>query len=119
MVCAAVWLQQRSAYQKLERHVQFQGYHWYSKGVLKVYYLGVIFQIYYKMMPYKDQCLRLESHYSIKEKVKTVDSISSIVAASASNTNSYNNTQERKHPFTTMEEMLLNKKRGAYCSIKG
>src|SRR6476646_8346076 len=48
---------------------------WSSKGVLRVYYLGVIFQIYCKMMPYKGECLRLDGHYSTKEKMKISDSI--------------------------------------------
>ena len=55
---------------------------WSSKGVLKVYYLGVIFTIYCKMMPYKGECIRLEGRFSTKDKTKLADSLSCIAAAS-------------------------------------
>ncbi len=70
---------------------------WSSKGILKLYYLGTIFQIYCKEMPFEGASLRCEGHYSTKEKVRLEDMVTKLV-------------DENKHPFTTVEEMLL--KRG-------
>jgi len=90
---------------------------WSSKGVLRVYYLGVIFRIYCKMMPYIGECFRVEGRFSTKDKVKIADSISRIATAAfgqgddGNSTNDDDNTQDNKrHPFTTLEEMLLNRR---------
>jgi len=88
---------------------------WSSKGVLKVYYLGVIFRIYCKMMPYIGECLRAEGRFSTKEKVKIADSMSRISAVCGTGADTFNDADNaednKKHPFTTIEEMLLNKRR--------
>ncbi len=69
---------------------------WVSKGVLILDYLGTIFQIYCKDMPYVGECLRIEGHYNAgKAKVKVEEMVADIV------------DWENKHPFTTIEEMLL------------
>ena len=89
---------------------------WSSKGVLRVYYLGVIFRIYCKMMPYIGECLRAEGRFSTKEEVKISDSIPRITAAvssdsgDASSNNGNDAENNKKHPFTTIEEMLLNRR---------
>jgi hypothetical protein len=89
---------------------------WSSKGVLRIYYLGIIFRIYCKMMPYIGEFLRLESRFSTKEKMKMIDSLPGI-AVSGFDNGSYNNDftddnskPDKKHPFTTIEEMLLNRR---------
>ena len=70
---------------------------WISKGILKVEYLGTIFQIYSKKMPFDGECLRCEGHFSTKEKkIKMEDMITKLAA-----------DDENRHPFTTVEEMLL------------
>ncbi len=74
---------------------------WSSKGLLKVEYLGTIFQIYCKDMPYKGECLRNEGHFTTKEKVKMKNMLVDIAAATADG--------DGTHPFTTIEEMLLKK----------
>jgi hypothetical protein len=53
-------------------------------------------------MPYKGECLRGEGHFTTKEKVKMKDMIVTIAAANG-------NGGERKHPFITVEEMLMKK----------
>jgi hypothetical protein len=92
---------------------------WSSKGVLRVYYLGVIFRIYCKMMPYIGECNRVEGRFSTKEKVKMIDSISRIATASFGKGDEGNSTNDdtqdnKKHPFTTLEEMLLNRRGERY-----
>jgi len=104
---------------KLKDKYSSQAINWSSKGVLKVSYLGVIFRIYCKMMPYIGECNRLEGRFSTKEKVKMIDSISRIAAASfgigddgnSTNDDDDNNQDNKRHPFTTLEEMLLNRRR--------
>lgn len=71
---------------------------WSSKGVLKLEYLGTIFQIYCKEMPYTGECLRCEGDYSTKEKKKVAQMVRDIAGADG---------EGKKHPFTTAEEMLL------------
>jgi hypothetical protein len=88
---------------------------WSSKGVLRVYYLGVIFRIYCKIMPYIGECLRAEGRYSTKEEVKVADSLPWIAAAvsgsgDASSNNGNDAENNKKHPFTTIERMLLNRR---------
>ncbi len=68
---------------------------WSSKGVLKLDYLGTIFQVYCKFMPFVGECLRFEGHYNAKSKVKLEDMVADIANGN-------------KHPFTTLEEMILN-----------
>jgi len=69
------------------------------------------------MMPYIGECLRAEGRFSTKEGVKVADSIPRITAAVSSgigddSSNNGNDTQDnKKHPFTTLEEMLLNRRR--------
>jgi len=89
---------------------------WSSKGVLRIYYLGIIFRIYCKMMPYIGEFLRLECRFSTKEKMKIIDSLPGI-AVSGFDNGSYNNDftddnskPDKKHPFTTIEGMLLNRR---------
>ena len=60
-------------------------------------------------MPYKGECLRAEGRFSTKEKSKIADSISCIATASFGIGD--DDTQDnKKHPFTTLEEMLLNRR---------
>jgi hypothetical protein len=99
----------------LKNKYSSQSINWSSKGVLKVLYLGVIFRIYCKMMPYKGECNRLEDRLSTIGKVKMNDSISHIAAISSdtsadSSDNANDAEGDRKHPFTTIEEMLLIKR---------
>ncbi len=68
---------------------------WTSKGVLKLDYFGTIYQVYCKPMPFVGECLRFEGHYNAKTKVKLEDMVANIVNG-------------EKHPFTTLEEMILN-----------
>ncbi len=117
------WYLQQFDYNKdlqtkyLKNKYSSNGISWSSKGVLKVYYLGAIFQAYCKMMPYKGECHRFEGRHSTKEKVKMTDIISDIAAISDTGNN--NNNKQRKHPFTTIEEMLLNKRRGNQAGVVG
>jgi hypothetical protein len=66
---------------------------WAAKGLLKVKYLGAVFQIYSKDMPDLDECLRWDGHYSTKKKEKVVETLANI-------------TGKEKLPFTTAEELL-------------
>jgi hypothetical protein len=74
---------------------------WSSKGLLKVEYLGTIFQIYSKKMPYKGECLRNEGRFTTKEKVKMKDMVADIIAVDKEG-------ERISHPFTTVEQMLMN-----------
>ncbi len=67
---------------------------WNSKGILKLKYLGTIFQIYSKNMPFEGSILRSEGHYIAEKKRNLVDMVQNIVS------------NPDKHPFTTVEEML-------------
>ena len=67
---------------------------WSSKGILKVEYLGTIFQIYSKKIPFDRECLRCEGHFFTKEKMKLEDMVAKLA-------------DENRHPFTTVERMLL------------
>ncbi len=69
---------------------------WSSKGILKVEYLGTIFQIYCKEMPFDGEHLRAEGHYSTKEKTDLQNMIANLADA-------------KRHPFVTVEEMLFSK----------
>ena len=69
-------------------------------GRLKLEYLGTIFQIYSKILPYLEECLRFEGQHSTKEKKKMVDMIEDIVTAN----DDYDNNH--RLPFVTAEEML-------------
>ncbi len=68
-----------------------------SKGVLKFDYLGTVFQVYCKSIPYVGECLRFEGHYNAKIKVNLDDMVADIANGD-------------KHPFTTLDEMLLNER---------
>lgn len=72
-------------------------------GRLKLAYLGTIFQIYPKLLPYLGECLRFEGDYSTKEKRKMVDMVTDIVAVTSDNDES---DRGQRLPFVTAEEML-------------
>ncbi len=77
---------------------------WSSKGILKVEYLGTIFQIYSKEIPFEGGCLLCEGHFSTKEKIKMEDMVAKLVDAN-------------RHPFTTVEEMFLKKSREEFIIV--
>ena len=66
---------------------------WAAKGLLKVKYLGAVFQIYSKHMPDLGECLRWDGHYSTRQKERVVETVAKI-------------TGKEKLPFTTAEELL-------------
>ena len=66
---------------------------WAAKGLLKVKYLGAVFQIYSKDMPDLGECLRWDGHYSTRQKERVVETVANI-------------TGKGKLPFTTAEELL-------------
>lgn len=112
------WFMMQFKYNKdlQNKNLSSQVIEWFSKGVFKTEYCGVIFKIYCNMIPYKGECLRLEGQYeTTKDKAKTVDDIIPSVTSSDSdevNDGNYNKIEvkkEEKHPFTTIEEMLLSK----------
>ena len=72
---------------------------WEGKGVLKLRYLATFFQIYQKPMPFVGDCLRIDGHKRIKGGVKMTDMLERI--------NRAENDKTQKHPFVTLEEMLL------------
>ncbi len=84
------WYLQRFDYNKdisvkgLEARPPLEGISWISRGLLKIKYLGTIFQIYSKELPEKGEHLRVESHYSTKEKKNVVKTVEDIVVASDS-----------------------------------
>ncbi len=82
---------------------------WTSKGLLKIKYLGTIFQIYSKELPEKGANLRVEGHFSTGEKNNVIDTVEDMVLLSNSRSDLSNlkyENKRRKHPFTTAEEML-------------
>jgi hypothetical protein len=74
---------------------------WRGRGVLKLKYLATLFQIYQKPMPFIGDCLRVEGHKSIKGGIKMSEMLERIIRAES------DNSGQAKHPFTTLEEMLL------------
>ncbi len=82
------WLLQRFDYNKdisvkaLETHHSLTSISWASRGLLKIKYLGTIFQIYSKELPEKGEHLRVEGHFSTKEKKSVVETVEDIVVAS-------------------------------------
>jgi hypothetical protein len=73
-------------------------------GRIKLEYLGTVFQIYPKILPYLEKCLRFEGNHSTKEKKKMVDMIEDIIATNDGNDNNH------RLPFVTAEEMLKKSK---------
>ncbi len=72
---------------------------WSSKGLLKIEYLATIFQAYCKPVPFDGECLRFEGHYRAKGEEK--ERLENMVAKLAN---------KDMHPFTTLEEMLLDQR---------
>ena len=123
------WLIQRFDYNKdisikdlRGSHTPLTGISWTSRGLLKIKYLGTIFQIYSKELPEKGDHLRVEGHYSTKEKKNVVETVENIVVASDSTFTSSEDhnhhqpkdektTRNHRHPFITAEEMLYNNRK--------
>lgn len=70
-----------------------------SNGRIELEYLGTIFQIYPKVLPYLQDCLRFEGKFSTKAKKKMVDVITDIVTDADSGTS-------QGSPFVSAEELL-------------
>ncbi len=74
-----------------------------AQGILKIKYLGVVFQIYPKGLPEVGNNLRIEGQYNTKENKKIKDLIPDIVM----------DKKEKRSPFVTAEDLLLqNHKKG-------
>jgi hypothetical protein len=71
-------------------------------GKLVLEYLGTVFQIYPKLLPYVGDCTRFEAKFSTREKVKMIDMIGDIV----SGTQPIKDGEAPSLPFVTAEELL-------------
>jgi hypothetical protein len=96
------WYLRRFDYNKdvsiVELQKQFpQLISWSTKGQFKIAYMGTIFQIYFKEMPFIGECVRMEGQFSTNITEKLSDKIPEIVKGEFND----------KHPFTTLEELLL------------
>ena len=87
------------------KHSTTTSINWSSKGILKVKYLGTLFQIYCKPMPEKGECLRVDGHYTTTDKKKAVEMVGDIATAASASASASETV--KKHPFTTAEELLL------------
>ncbi len=83
-------------------------------GMLKVKYLGTIFQIYPEGLPDHGDCIGFEGQYITKEKKNLKDSISDMIANGVRGYDSDGDGEDnseidsKKSPFKTAADLLKN-----------
>lgn len=68
---------------------------WTTSRIMKLKYLGQLFQIYGKSMPDVGECLRVEGNFKTKKNIKAKDVTATLI-----------NSNHEKSPFVTAEELL-------------
>ena len=113
------WLIQRFDYNKdvsvkdLEARPPLEGISWASRGLLKIKYLGTIFQLYSRAARER-WTYKSRGPFSTTEKKNVVKTVEDIIVTpdsdftSAGRPKNGKTTTRKHHPFITAEEMLFN-----------